>query len=533
MDVFTTRSGAVRGRPAGRVPHVTAVLGIPYAAPPFGPRRFREPRPVAEWTGVRPCLAFGPVAPQSAELPGAPGWKPGDEDILTVNVWTPGGAGDALPVLFWIHGGAFAFGSSAQPDFDGAALAGLGLVVVSCNYRLGFEGFGHVPGVPGDVLAGIPAAAGGAGDVCPDNRGLLDQIAALEWVRDNIAAFGGDAARVTAAGQSAGASSVACLMAMDRARGLFRRAVLHSAVNSCATAESAARTTRGVAEAAGIPATREALLAASPQALVTASDAVVEACRRNPATGRRHHDPAIFGPVVDGTLLPTDPLTAASDGFAPSDGFAADGVELLVCRTTEEYALFEAVGSSADIGTEARLDAFARDFGLPTALVRGYRDRSAGGSVRETYLAIRGDLLFAEYGDRLAEAHARAGGTAFLAHFDRRSGGCPARPVRAWHAADVPFAFGTLDDENVHFLVGGPPGDADRELSARMMRAWADFAACGDPGWARLGVGPGVGVHHWRTREEAGGRGPSPEREAAGTAVRALWREAGMPLLTP
>ncbi|MGW2836423.1 carboxylesterase/lipase family protein [Streptomyces sp. NPDC001493] len=520
MDVFTTRFGAVRGRPAGRVPHVTAVLGIPYAAPPFGPRRFREPRQVTEWTGVRPCLAFGPVAPQSAELPGAPGWKPGDEDILTVNVWTPGGPGDALHVLVWIHGGAFAFGSSAQPDFDGAALAGLGLVVVSCNYRLGFEGFGHVP-------AGAPAVPGGDGDVCPDNRGLLDQIAALEWVRDNIAAFGGAADRVTVAGQSAGATSVACLMAMDRARGLFRRAILHSAVNSCATAESAARTTREVAEAAGIPATREALLAASPQALVTASDAVVDACRRNPATGRRHHDPAIYGPVVDGTLLPAEPLTAASEGLA------ADGVEILVCRTTEEYTLFEAVGSSADIGTEARLAVFARDFGLPDALVQGYRDRAAGESVRATYLAIQGDLLFAEYGDRFAEAHAKAGGTAFLAHFDRRSGGSPARPVRAWHCADVPFAFGTLDDENVYFLVGGPPGDADRELSARMMRSWAEFAGCGDPGWARLGPGGDPDVHHWRTREEPGGQGPSPERDSYARGLRALWREAGLPLLTP
>ncbi|MFD6423667.1 carboxylesterase/lipase family protein [Streptomyces sp. NPDC060198] len=529
MVVFTTRSGAVRGRPAERAPLVTAVLGIPYAAPPFGPHRFREPRPVRAWGGVRPCLGFGPVAPQSAELPGAPGWQPGDEDILTVNVWTPGGPGDSLPVLVWIHGGAFAFGSSAQPDFDGAALAGLGMVVVSCNYRLGFEGFGHVPGA-------IPTARdGGEGaavdvDRCPDNRGLLDQIAALEWVRDNSAAFGGDADRVTVAGQSAGATSIACLMAVDRARGLFRRAVLHSAVNSCATAESAARTTEEVAAAAGVAATREALLAAPPQLLVAASEAVVEACRRNPAAGRRHHDPAIFGPVVDGTLLHADPLTAARTGSP-----AAKDVELLVCRTTEEYTLFEAVGSSADIGTEALLGTFARDFGLSVALVRGYRDRAAGASVRETYLAIQGDLFFAEYSDRLAEAHARAGGTVFLARFDRGSGGSPARPVRAWHCADVPFAFGTLDDESVHFLIGGPPGDADRELAGRMMRSWADFAACGDPGWRKLVAGPGAGadVHHWRTRGEAGGRGPSPERAESGAARRALWRDAGLPLLTP
>ncbi|BDM74419.1 hypothetical protein HEK616_79060 (plasmid) [Streptomyces nigrescens] len=132
----------------------TAVLGIPYAAAPFGDRRFREPQPAEAWSGVRHCAAFGPIAPQSAELPGAPVWRPGDEDILTVNVWVPERAeGGVLPVLFWIHGGAYTFGSSAQPDFDGTALARAGLVVVSCNFRAGFEGFGHYRGIGSqDVL---------------------------------------------------------------------------------------------------------------------------------------------------------------------------------------------------------------------------------------------------------------------------------------------------------------------------------------------------------------------------------------------
>uniref|UniRef100_UPI0011803BE5 carboxylesterase family protein n=1 Tax=Streptomyces sp. st140 TaxID=1828052 RepID=UPI0011803BE5 len=219
MDVYATNSGTVRGRRTARDRGIVAVLGLPYAAPPFGARRFQAPQPAEPWDGVRDCTAFGPVAPQSAELPGAPVWSPGDEDILTLNIWTPvGGPGD-LPVLVWIHGGAYVFGSSAQPDFDGTALAALGLVVVTLNSRLGFEGFGHVPGADG----GAPF---------PDNRGLLDQIAALEWVRDNIAAFGGSPDRVTVAGQSSGATSAACLTVADRARGLFRRAILHSAVNA-------------------------------------------------------------------------------------------------------------------------------------------------------------------------------------------------------------------------------------------------------------------------------------------------------------
>ncbi len=160
---FRTVGGPVRGRRSAD--GVTAVLGVPYAAPPFGANRFRAPRPAPGWSAPRDGTAFGPVAPQSAELPGAPVWRPGDEDVLTVNVWAPPSPdGGPLPVLFWIHGGAYTFGSSAQPDFDGTALARAGVVVVSCNYRVGFEGFGHVPGFP-------------------DNRGLLDQVAALRWVR--------------------------------------------------------------------------------------------------------------------------------------------------------------------------------------------------------------------------------------------------------------------------------------------------------------------------------------------------------------
>lgn len=144
MDIFQTTRGAVRGFRASA--DVVAVLGIPYAAPPFGALRFREPAPAADWAGVRDCTAHGPIAPQSAELPGSPTWSPGDEDILTVNLWTPApDGGGSLPVLVWLHGGAYTFGSSAQPDFDGVALARAGLVVVTLNYRLGFEGFGHVP----------------------------------------------------------------------------------------------------------------------------------------------------------------------------------------------------------------------------------------------------------------------------------------------------------------------------------------------------------------------------------------------------
>ncbi|MER7550028.1 carboxylesterase family protein [Streptomyces anulatus] len=555
MDVFTTKSGRVRGRRAARDGGIVAVLGVPYAAPPFGARRFREPQPAEPWDGVRDCTAFGPVAPQSAELPGAPSWSPGDEDILTLNVWTPADGPGDLPVLVWIHGGAYVFGSSAQPDFDGTALAGGRLVVVTLNSRLGFEGFGHVPDadadsdsdadtgsallVPGaDSVLPVPVPGAAA---FPDNRGLLDQIAALEWVRENISAFGGSPDRVTLAGQSSGATSVACLTVADRARGLFRRAVLHSAVNAFATVEQAARTTAEVAAAAGVPATRAGLLAAPPEALVAATDRVCERYAQDPGSGQRHYDPAIYGPVADGVLLTADPLEALAAG-------AGGAVELLVCHTTEEYWLLDAVGSSAKITSEEQLAAFAADFGLPASLVEGHRERLPDAPLLDVYLSLYSGLLFAEYSTRLAEAHALAGGRAFLARFDRRRDRAGGR-VRAWHCADIPFAFGNLHEESVHFLVGGPPGAADQDLSRRMARAWAGFAAHGDPGWAPLDgpAGGGETVRVWRTEEEEAAdaaRRPGGARRADGVrrveddrgaehGFRDLWRTAGLPLLAP
>ncbi|MFI0876929.1 carboxylesterase/lipase family protein [Streptomyces parvus] len=533
MDVFTTKSGTVRGRRAARDHGIVVVRGLPYAAPPFGAFRFREPQPPDPWDGVRDCSAFGPVAPQSAELPGAPVWSPGDEDILTLNIWTPADGPGDLPVLVWIHGGAYVFGSSAQPDFDGTALAGGGLVVVTLNSRLGFEGFGHVPDAgsampdrgPG-AGSGVPAPGPDTDDSAafPDNRGLLDQIAALEWVRDNIAAFGGSPDRVTLAGQSSGATSAACLAVADRARGLFRRAVLHSAVNAFATQEQAARTTAEVAAEAGVPATRAGLLATPPEALVAATDRVCARYAQDPAAGQRHYDPAIYGPVADGVLLTADPLEALAAG----EGGA---VELLVCHTTEEYWLLDAVGSSAKITTEEQLAVFAADFGLPASLVEGHRERLPDAPVLDVHLTLHSGLLFAEYSARLAEAHARAGGRAFLARFDRRRGRT-GRRVRAWHCADIPFAFGNLHEESVHFLVGGPPGEADGELSRRMTGAWAEFAAHGDPGWEPLdgSAGSGAAVRVWRTAAE-GPAGGAVSGEQDG--FRDLWRTAGLPLLAP
>ncbi|MFE2755058.1 carboxylesterase family protein [Actinosynnema sp. NPDC059335] len=396
------RRGRFRGRAVGG--GVTAFLGIRYAEPPFGARRFAAPVPVDD-AGDR--SGFGPVAPQSARLPGAPVWRPGDEDVLTLNVWAPSTSDGPRPVLFHVHGGAYTFGSSAQPDYDGAALARAGLVVVTCNYRLGFEGFGHVPGRP-------------------DNRGLLDQRAALRWVRDTVAVFGGDPDNITVAGQSAGAASALFLAAREP----VRRVIAHSVPNRCYTTGFARRVARWIDPT-------------TPESAVASADALAAAQR----TGPLSYDPVLFGPVADALpALPPD-------------------VDALLCHTDVEYALFREVGT---FRPPADLRAFGRDWGIPDHVVTAYEH------FEDAPVRLAGDFVFAEPTARIAEAHGRA----FLARFTRPP---------AWHTVDVPFCFGTLD--TAHFLIGGPPGPADRALSRRVLRSWVDFCATGDPGW--------TGVRHW------------------------------------
>ncbi|WP_338058191.1 carboxylesterase family protein [Streptomyces avicenniae] len=374
--------------------------------------RFPPPQAPAAWQGVRDGGAFGPVAPQSARLPGAPVWDPDDPagaDFLTVNVWAPAARGTSgLPVLVWLHGGAYTFGSAAQPEFDGAVLAasGNGMVVVTLNHRLGFEGYGLVPGAP-------------------PNRGLLDQVAALRWVRDNAAAFGGAPDNVTLAGQSSGATSVLCLMAP--ARGLFRRAITHSAVGPVFSHRLATRIARRVAERTG------PLAEASPAALVAATDTVA-------AAGSRPYNPVVHGPV-----LPDDPATSPDPA-----------VDLLVCTTSHEFWLMDAFGQGRPVRTDTDLAAFARWSRLPAGLTDGYRTLMPGASAADVYLAVHGDLLFGEYTRRLADLHTAAGGRTYRARYDG-----------AWHGAEIPHAFGN-----------SPEGPG--EITA----AWAAFAASGDPGWA-------------------------------------------------
>src|SRR4051812_6753171 len=252
--VVRTVAGAVRGR---REDGLTVFRGIPFAEPPVAEARFQAPRPVRAWEGTREAYAFGPPPPQESAFQGREMALdvPEGDDWLTVNVWTPDADPAARrPVMVWVYGGAYKLGHAGMPGYDAQHIARDGdLVVVTLNYRVGIEGFARIEGAPA-------------------NRGLLDQVAALEWVRDNITAFGGDPAQVTVFGESAGAGSVAALLAMPAARGLFGRAVAQSVPGTYFSAELAQDIAVEIGKEAGLAPTAAALSAVDPPELPSAGE---------------------------------------------------------------------------------------------------------------------------------------------------------------------------------------------------------------------------------------------------------------------
>ncbi|HEX3791099.1 MAG TPA: carboxylesterase family protein [Pseudonocardiaceae bacterium] len=492
-DVVVTSGGRVRG--ARVADGVVAYRGIPYAAAPFGPARFRAPQSAPTWDGVREATAFGPIPPQpTSPVPGAVNWSAEDGDeILTVNVWLPEQPTTGLPVLVWIYGGAYTTGSANM--YDPSVLVRTGLAVVTLNYRVGFEGFGHVPGAP-------------------DNRGLLDQVAALRWVRENIAAFGGDPDNVTVAGESAGAGSVAVLAVMPSAAGLFRRGIAHSVPSEMMSADAAATIGARIAAAAGVEPTLDALTGVDPGALVTAAETVLADFRADPAAGIRRYLPTVYNPVVDGDVLPDTPLRALAAGHAT-------GVELVFCHTADEFRLFTVTGMAPPVTTEDELAGLAGAVGLSADRLAEYRALVPTATVPDVYAMLVTDFLFAEYAIRLAEAAAKAGGTVFLSRFDWSSpafGGA----LKACHAADLAFCFGDLRPGGgiVGMLLGDTVTEQDEALAGRMSRSWAEFATTGDPGWPAV-TPQATPVKVWN-------RTDSLETET-GSALRSLWTDLDYP----
>ena len=461
--VVTTGAGPVRGRLEGGVGVFRAV---PYAAPPFGALRFAPPQPPEPWAEVRDCTELGATAPKPpyravvADLlpePVVPG-----EDCLHVNVWTPdarGGPEGGFPVLVWIHGGSFQNGSNAVPVYDGAAFARDGVVLVSVNYRLGVDGFARLAGAP-------------------DNRGLLDQVAALEWVRDTIDVFGGDPSRVTVCGESAGAMGVTTLSAMPAARGLFSRLIAQSgAGHHVLHPASADLVAAELAALLGVEPSAEAFARVPVEELIEAHHRLVELVGRDPRPERWGEVAANlmpFEPVVDGETLPGVPIEVHAAGGGAE-------VDVLVGSNDDEHALF--LHPVLDALEEDRVRLVLAMFG---ATEGAYETLVAStGSERPGDVMVAGmtDWFFRLPAIRLAEVRATHGSRAWVYQFGWRSpvmGGV----LGACHALELGFVFDTLDVPEGRAMTGDDPPQA---LADDMHGAWVRFVTDGDPGWPAYG----------------------------------------------
>jgi para-nitrobenzyl esterase len=439
---------------------------VPYADAPEGPRRFQPPQPSPPWDGPRTAIEFGPSSISTdvpgLVLPSGSGVVPESEDCLYLNVWSPRARGKPRPVLVWLHGGAFVFGSGS--NFDGAWLANRGdAVVVTINYRLGPWGFLDL------------AAIGGTGLDQSVNVGMLDQVAALQWVSDNIEAFGGDPDRVTVIGQASGATCVGALLAMPAAAGLFHRAVMQS--GAADRVQSRWRSRSVVVRVLNS-------LGVDYREVSKLQDLPVEAIKQAAGSLMRDSDDAElegepFLPVVDGTVLPGHPMAGLVSG-------ASSQVPLLISTCQQEANLYLAISPEGFIkAKELRARAWFGDVAWER-LVRTYEKGSPPDRGRADLLT---DLLFGIPAVRTAEAHHRGGGRTWIMRFDHTPGQVPFDQLGPCHGADLPFTW--LDFTGP--TEGAFPGlstNADRTVAELLQDVILNFARLGDPGIPALPAWP-------------------------------------------
>jgi para-nitrobenzyl esterase len=490
--VVRTKAGDLRGAYENGI---AVFRGVPYAAAPVGDLRFSPPQPVSAWRDVRDAREDGPIAPQGrSRLAHVMGdfERPQSEDCLTLNIWTPAPDSAKRPVLVWIHGGAFASGSGSLAWYSGERFAANGdVVVVSINYRLGALGFLCLPGVSGG------------------NLGLLDQLAALRFVRDNIAAFGGDPDNITAVGQSAGAASIAILMTMPQAGGLFRRAILQSTPfgRMSRTLEDSHRIGRRLLEVLGLKPEDAGQLKSLPFARFVAAQGEVARLEKKFADAM-----APFWPVIDGGVFPGEVAPALKAG-------AGAGIDIMIGTTREEMAAFYCID-----GDVAKADHAAIEGVFASVLKSGHRpyyDEIRRMRAATTNAALLGDLMtdamFRIGSLRMAEWRADQGRPAYVYQFDWQS---PAG-FESCHCLEIPFVFNNFANwTDSPMLTGANPAEIEG-LGQAMHGAWIAFARTGRPDHVGLPAWP-----PYRREDRMAMRFDSvigPVSDLAGLAWRQPW----------
>jgi para-nitrobenzyl esterase len=462
LTEVTTTSGRVRGT---AIPEGFAFKGIPFAAPPVGPLRLKPPAPAVPWDGVRDATEFGPICPQlqlgetGGVLAALGSGEPMDEDCLFLNVWTPALDDAARPTMVFIHGGAFRGGSGSTSIYAGRAFARDDVVLVTINYRLHVLGF--------LALDGLFDGAEGTG-----NLGILDQVAALRWVRDNIAAFGGDPGNVTIFGESAGAMSVGTLLGTPSAQGLYQRAILESgASRHNISAETARRVAERTLELLEVPAGDWDALQAVPVDRFVAVANQVGMLEARPLLGDEAGIGMPYVPVVDGSTRDALPIDLVRSG-------SARGVDILVGTCAEEWRLF-----IWGLGPELAKSLpppdispyFASSGRSPAEVLKVYEEQRPDGTELDLLADVQADYMFTIPAVRLAEAQTPQNPNVYMYRFSWQTPVLDGQ-LGACHALELPFVFETLDEAR-----GLVSDDAPVDLAASVHGAWVRFAASGDP----------------------------------------------------
>ncbi len=462
--VVNTQSGKVRGQMRN---NIFVFKSVPFAAPPVGNLKFAAPVKPKPWDGVRDATKSGPTAPfnvpAEADIDSKPafhnGWIKGD-DYLTANIWSPALEAKRLPVVVFIHGGAFVVGTGDVPLYDGTAFAKKGVVLVSVNYRVGIEGFLKIKDVP-------------------TNLGIRDQIAALQWVRDNISGFGGDPENVTIMGESAGGMSVGVLLVSPPAQGLFKKAIMMSGSGQAVlSGEQADRIARQYAKTLKLKNTRASYLKFSPEDLLVAQTKVKPKMVK--LETKEHTDPTgglvLFFPVIDGDVVLDIPLKQMQN----STGGKHD---LLIGYNSDEVNYFLVpTGILKKIKLNLILKKAVKTVHpAPAAAIAVYKDAYPKKNLGELFSSVLTAYQFLVPSIRYADAHSKASGKTFMYEF-----GWPSSVANgtygAYHGLGLPFVFNNLEivtgDRGMLGSKGGPP-----DLAEKMQNAFVQFAKSGNPGW--------------------------------------------------